>query len=92
VALALVVAALQAGAEGLRLPGGTVLRAGSDDFVLSNYSFQNGDTYFLDINGSGVRNIIEIQRLSDAHTLQVVFHHATRDSKQEHHLVSLPTP
>jgi hypothetical protein len=88
----LLVATVGAGEDGLALPGGNVLRAGSDDFVLSNYSFQNGTTYFLDLDGNGVRSIVEVQRLSDIGTIQVVVHRATREQMAKHRLVSLPGP
>lgn len=88
----LVAAALRAGPAGLGLPGGSVLRAGSDDFVLSNYSFQTGTTYFLDLNGNGVRNILEVHRLADSGGIEVVFHHATKEAQNETRLLTLRGP
>jgi hypothetical protein len=85
-------AALQSGSAQVKIPGGTVLKLGSDDFVLSNYSFQTGTTYFFDINGNGVRNILQLHYLADNRTLQLVVHYASRDSQGEHHLLSLPVP
>src|SRR5688500_17199918 len=49
------VMALQSGPVELKMPGESFLKIGSDDFVMSNYSFQNGTTYYLDVDGNGVR-------------------------------------
>src|SRR5438105_2042397 len=78
--------ALRAGTAVIGLPGGNTLKLGADDFVLSNYSFQNGKTYFVDLNGNGVRNILQVQTVevssnpsaSGAH-LEIVLHHAAKD-------------
>ena len=76
----------------LELPGGHTLKAGSDDFVLSNYSFQKGTTYFLDLDGNGVRHIIELHSLTDSNTVELVFHSADREGTDERHLLTLPLP
>jgi hypothetical protein len=76
----------------LALPGGSALRLGSDDFVLSNYSFHKGTTYFLDFHAQGVRGILELQHLEDEGRLDVVFNGATRDSRESQRWVSFPVP
>src|SRR5580765_298002 len=71
--------ALSGGPVTLNLPGNGALKLGSDDFILSGDSFQDGTTYFADFKATGVRNILELHVLSDSHTMEVVLHHATKD-------------
>ncbi len=87
---AALVAAAAAGP--LSLPGGAELRVGSRDVVLSNFSFQNGTSYFLDLHGSGVRTIIEANYLEDSRTIEIVLHHSTRQDSVEHRLVAVQVP
>lgn len=84
--------ALRTGPVQVGLPGNTSLRLGSDNFVLSNYSFQNGTTYYADLSGSGVRNILEIHLLSDARRLEIVVHYATHAAERDDHLLDLSIP
>ena len=84
--------ALRAGAILMPLPGGTTARFGGDAFVLSNYSFQNGQTYYTDFKGNGVRNIVELHLLGDGKRLELVFHHSTATEQQENHLLDMPLP
>jgi hypothetical protein len=84
--------ALQAGPVEIGLPNNNLLKLGSDDFVLSNSSFQNGTTYYVDLNGNGARSILELHNLKDTHSLEIVFNHATKDEQREHHLLTLPSP
>ena len=74
------------------LPGGNLLKLGSDSFVLSNYSFQNGTTYFADLNGNGVRNIVELHVLPDSHRFEIVLHSAAKGSQQEQNVLGGPMP
>ncbi len=90
--LGALVVALESGPVSLGLAGGTSLRIGSDNFVLSNYSFQNGTTYFLDLDGNGVRNIVQVHYLSDSHSVELVLHYANRQSEGEHHILNAPLP
>jgi len=76
----------------LALPGGSALKLGTDDFVLSNYVFQNGTTYFVDFHAQGVRGILEFQHLKEFGRLEIVFNGATRDSRHSHKLVSFSVP
>lgn len=84
--------ALQSGPVDLSLPFDNRLKIGSEDFVLSNYSFQNGNTYYIDLNGNSVRNILQIEYLEDKHTLQLVLHHATKGDRKENKLLEMPLP
>ncbi len=84
--------ALRSGPLVLNLVGGNTLMLGSDAFVLSNYSFQNGSTYFLDLDGNGVRNILQFHYLSDSHRIELVLHHADRSSEGEQHIVDVNLP
>ncbi len=84
--------ALQGGPITISLPGGTALRIGSDDFVLKDYSFRDGTTYFLDLNGGGGRNILEFRYTKDDHKLDVVIHHADRKSEGDTRLLTLDLP
>lgn len=84
--------ALQSGPVMLQLPGGSTLKVGSDDFVLSNYSFQNGTTYYIDLHGKEVRNILQLHYLEDAHRLELVFHYAGLTELGEHHLAEMSLP
>ena len=89
--LSLLVVALQSGPVNLGLPGDNVLKIGSDSVVLSNYSFQNGTTYFVDLNGNGVRNILQVNYLSDTRDIELVLHYASKEEQGEHHLLRLCT-
>ena len=82
--------ALQSGPVTLGLPGDNVLKVGSDDFVLSNSSFQNGMTYFLDFNGNDVRHILQLHYLADSKTLEFVLHHASEEEMSERRLITIP--
>ncbi len=84
--------ALRGGPVDLRLPGGMELRAGSESFVLSSYSFQNGTTYFVDLNRSGARNILQLHYLADTRSVEVVLHHATQNEQSDSRLWSMPLP
>jgi hypothetical protein len=84
--------ALRSGPLQLSLPGSSSLKIGSDNFVLSNYSFQSGTTYFADLNGNGVRTILELRRLEDSKSLEIAVHSSTGDSMREDHIVTLPLP
>ena len=88
----ILVVALQSGPVELQLPGSSALKLGSSNFVLSNASFQSGTTYFVDFTSSGVRSILEFHDLTDNHSLEVVFHHATKGAQKEEHLLTLPEP
>jgi hypothetical protein len=90
--LSILAVALQSGPLTVGLPGNTSLLVGSENFVLSNYSFQNGTSYFLDVNGSGVRNILQVNYLSDNRHLELVIHHSTKEVQVEQHLVDLHVP
>ncbi len=90
--MAIIGAALQGGPVQLGVPGGTAVKLGSDNFVLSNYSFQDGTTYYLDTGGNGVRNILEFRRIVGGHSLDVVLHHADRLSEGDQQLFSIPLP
>jgi hypothetical protein len=83
---------VQSGSLHLIFPGGNVLKVGTDNFVMSNYSFQNGSTYFLDLNGNGVRNILQFHYLSDDKTLELVFHHANNTEMKNYQLLTMPLP
>lgn len=84
--------ALQSGPVTLKLIGNNDLKLGSDDFVLSNYSFQNGTTYYIDLNGNGVRNILQLHYLEDTHRLELVLHYAEKTEQGEHHLAEIALP
>ncbi len=84
--------ALQKGPVTLNIPGGSSLMVGSSSNVLSDATFQNGMTYFLDWNGNGVRDILELNYLSDSRSLEVVFHHATRQDRDENQLLQMRLP
>ena len=88
----MVVMAFQSGPLELRVPGQGLLKLGSDDFVMSNYSFQNGTTYYLDLDGNGVRSIIQLHYITDSRKLEVVFHHATKDTMRDSNLFTMPIP
>gem|GEM_PF-5700708 len=83
---------VQSGSLHLIFPGGNVLKVGADNFVMSNYSFQNGSTYFLDLNGNGVRNILQFHYLSDNKTVELVFHHANNTEMKNYQLLTMPLP
>ncbi len=84
--------ALQSGPANIALPFDNYLKVGSDDFVLSDYSFQNGTTYYLDLNGGGVRNILQVEYLEDKHELQLVLHHSARGDRDENKLLEMKLP
>ncbi|HEX9987962.1 MAG TPA: hypothetical protein VGE45_05720 [Chloroflexia bacterium] len=84
--------ALQSGPVSVGLPGGGVVKVGSEDMVLSNYSFQNGTTYFLDLKASGTRNILQLNYLEDKHEIEIMIKHATRQEQGERHFLTLPVP
>lgn len=84
--------ALQSGPVEIQLPGNSALKLGSSNFVLSNSSFQNGTTYFVDFKGSGVRSILELHELTDNHSFEVVLHHAAKGEQKEQQLVTVPMP
>ncbi len=90
--LTLLTAAVVAGDSGVALPGGSVLKVGADNFVLSNYSFQDGTSYFIDLNGNGTRNIVELNYLSTGRKVEFVLHYANREAEGEHRLATLPLP
>ncbi|MEA2575186.1 MAG: hypothetical protein QOH93_2484 [Chloroflexia bacterium] len=84
--------ALQSGPVTLQFLGNNTLRLGSDDFVLSNYSFQNGTTYFIDLNGNDVRNILQLHYLKDTNRVELVLHYAGKTEEGEHHLAEMSLP
>jgi hypothetical protein len=86
------VAALQIGPVSVGLPGGGVVKIGSEDMVLSNYSFQNGTTYFLDLKASGTRNILQLNYLEDKREIELMLKHATKQEQGERHFLTLPVP
>jgi hypothetical protein len=83
---------LQSGPVNIALPLGNHLKLGSDDFVLSNFSFHDGNTYYLDLTGGGVRNIVQVEFLEDSHTLQLVLHHSTKGDRKENRLLEMKLP
>jgi len=83
---------VRSGSLDLVFPGENVLKLGTDSFVMSNYTFQNGSTYFLDFNGNGVRNILQVHYLSDKNTLELVYHHASNAEMQNHQLLTMSLP
>ena len=83
--------ALQSGPVTIGL-GGAVLRLGSDSFVLSNYSFRDGTTYFIDLSGSERRDILEFRHTDEDHKLEVVLHHADREFQGDTHLMTFELP
>ena len=84
--------ALQGGPVDLQLPGSNTLKIGSDDFVLSNFSFKNGTTYYIDLNAGSSRDTLQVQYLEDNHSLQLVLHRATKGDREEDHLLTVPLP
>lgn len=84
--------ALQSGPVSLSLPFDNTVKLGSDDFVLSNYNFQDGNTYYLDLKGNGTRNILQIEYLKDANSLQLILHTSTKGERQENKLLQLNLP
>ncbi|MDQ3930729.1 MAG: hypothetical protein M3328_16480 [Chloroflexota bacterium] len=85
-------AALRSGPVSVALPGGGVLKVGSEDMVLSNYSFQNGTTYFLDLKASGTRNILQLNYLQDKREIEIMLKHATTQEQGERRFLTLPVP
>ena len=84
--------ALQSGPLELKVPGDSLLKLGSDDFVMSNYSFQNGTTYYLDLDGNGVRNIVQLHFMTDNRKLELVLHHASKETVRDSTLLTMPVP
>lgn len=84
--------ALQSGPVNLELPFGNTAKIGSDDFVLSDYSFKDGNTYYLDLNGNGTRNILQLEYLEESHALQLTLHHSTKSDSDDSQLLSVPLP
>jgi hypothetical protein len=60
--------------------------------VLSNFSFHNGTTYFVDLKGQGARSILQLNYLHDRGELELVLKHSTREARGEHHILTLPAP
>lgn len=83
---------LQSGPVTLPVLGGNVLRVGSDDFVLSNYSFQEGTTYYIDLNGNGVRNILQLHYLKSTNRVELVLHYADKEEQGERRLGEVGLP
>lgn len=83
---------VRSGSIDLAFPGDNVLKLGTDSFVMSNYSFQNGSTYFLDFNGNGVRNILQFHYISDNKTVELVYHHASNTEMRNHQLLAISLP
>jgi hypothetical protein len=90
--LGALVVALQSGPVEIALPGNSALKFGSDNFVLSNSSFQNGTTYYADFKAIGIRDILEIHDLKDTHSFEIVLHQATKDEQKEQRLLAMPSP
>jgi hypothetical protein len=86
------VAALLSGPVTLEMPGGTQVEVGSQASVLSNFTFQNGTSYYLDVLGNGVRNIVELNYLEDSHSIEVVLHHSTKQERDEQQLLKMKLP
>ncbi|MEO8288760.1 MAG: hypothetical protein ABI670_20260 [Chloroflexota bacterium] len=84
--------ALQSGPIVLAIPGGTAVKLGSNDTVLRNSSFKAGTSYFFDLNGNGVRNILELNYLEDSHSLELVLHHSTKQERAENQLLHMNLP
>jgi hypothetical protein len=91
-ALSSLALALHGGPVDLQLSGSNTLKIGSDDFVLSNFSFKNGTTYYIDLNGGSSRDILQLQYLEDTRSLQLVLHRSTKGDREEDHLLTLPLP
>jgi hypothetical protein len=85
-------AALRAGPVAMQMPGGTELRMGSQEPVLSNFTFQDGTSYYLDLVGNGVRNIVEVNYLEDSRSVEIVLHHSTKEEQVEKQLVKMKLP
>lgn len=90
--LGTLVIALQGGPVSIALPFGNTLRIGSDDFVLKDYSFRDGTTYFIDWSGNGARNIVEFRLTDEDRGLDVVVHHADPSSQGDTRLLTLTLP
>jgi hypothetical protein len=90
--LGMLAAALQSGPVVLAIPGGTAVKLGSNDTVLSNSTFQAGTSYFFDLNGNGVRNILELNYLEDSHSIELVLHHSTKQERAEDQLLHMNLP
>jgi hypothetical protein len=88
----LLVVALSSGPVTLGMPGRTELKLGSNDTVLSNFSFQEGTTYYFDLSGNGVRNIIELNYLQASRSLELVVHHSTKQEQSEKQLLTMKLP
>lgn len=84
--------ALHSGSVTIHMLGGNTLKIGSSDFVLANSSFQDGTTYFVDLDGNGVRNILQLDYLSQTRSLELVLHYASRSAEGDHSLATLQLP
>jgi hypothetical protein len=91
-ACGLLAVALQNGPVEWGLPGGNTLRIGSEDFVLSDYSFKQGTTHSFDLDGNGVRTILQLQYLEESRTWELVLHQASRERISDHKLFSWQVP
>jgi hypothetical protein len=91
-ACGLLAVVLQSGPVTWGLPGGNTLRVGSEDFVLSDYSFKQGTTHSLDLDGNGVRTILQLQYLEESRTWEVVLHQASRERIWDQRLFSWRVP
>jgi hypothetical protein len=91
-ACGLLAALLQNGPVAWGLPGGNTLRIGSEDFVLSDYSFKQGTTHSLDLDGNGVRTILQLQYLEESRTWEVVLHQASRERIWDRKLLRWQVP
>ena len=91
-AVSSLVFALQGGPVDLRLPSSSTLKIGSDDFVLSNFSFKDGTTYYIDLDAGTSRDILQLQYLESTRSLQLVLHRATKGDREEDHLLTVPLP
>jgi hypothetical protein len=91
-AVGVLAVALSSGPVTLEMPGGTQLKLGSEASVLSNFTFQNGTSYYLDVLGNGVRNIFELNYLEDSPSIEVVLHHSTKQERDERQLLKMKLP
>ena len=64
----------------------------SQETVLSDYTFQNGTSYYLDLLGNGVRNIVEVNYLEDTRSVEIVLHHSTKEEQMEKQLLEMKLP
>ncbi len=90
--IGLLAGALRSGPVTLGMPNGIELKMGSDDTVLSNFTFQEGKTYYVDLSGNGMRNILELNYLQDSRSLELVLHHSTKQEQSENQLLTMKLP